>query len=89
MRQDEIFAALTEVFCDMFKVEDIVRTSELSTNDVDGWDSLSNINLIVAIEQRFGFKTRSQEMEQLNNIGDLVRLIETKTGGGATQGSQA
>lgn len=88
MSRDEIYDALTELFGDVFYVDHCVLTPELTSKDVEGWDSISHINLILAVEQRFGFKIRSREIEGLTNVGDLVRLIEAKIGSRPVQVSQ-
>jgi acyl carrier protein len=79
MTQDEILPGLTEIFHDLFGDDDIVLTPELTADDVDGWDSIKHISLIVAVEDRFGFKMKTSEIDRLSNVGDLIRIIAEKT----------
>jgi len=51
----------------------------LTANDVDGWDSLTHIRLLVTIERRFNIKFALPEVRGLGNVGELVDLIGTKT----------
>lgn len=73
-----IYPQLTEVFRDTFDEPDLVLTPELSAKDVETWDSISHIRLIVAIEQAFRIKFGTREIDGLNNVGELAALIETK-----------
>jgi acyl carrier protein len=75
-----IYPQLTEIFRDTLDEPDLVLTPELSAKDVDTWDSLSHIRLIVAIEQEFRIKFGTREIDGLNNVGELAALIETKLG---------
>lgn len=75
-----IYPQLTEIFRDTLDEPDLVLTPQLSARDVDTWDSLSHIRLIVAIEQEFRIKFGTREIDGLNNVGELAALIETKLG---------
>lgn len=76
--EQAIYAELTEIARDLFDDDDLVLTPELSANDVPEWDSFNHINLIVAVEQKFGVKFQTAELEAMQNIGHLVSLIEQK-----------
>lgn len=71
---------LNEIFCEVFDDDDIKIAPEMTANDVDGWDSLSHVNLIVAIEGRFGIRFNQKELLGFKNVGDLLRSIEAKIG---------
>ena len=73
-----IYPQLTEVFRETFDEPDLVVKPDLSAKDVDTWDSISHIRLIVAIEQEFRIKFGTREIDGLNNVGELAALIETK-----------
>lgn len=73
-----VFEQLTDVIRDAFDDPGLVVTPDLSARDVDVWDSVSHIRLIVAIEQEFRIKFGAREIDGLNNVGDLAALIETK-----------
>lgn len=80
MPRDEIMAELTEIFRDLFGDDDIVLTPETTADDVPGWDSIKHISLVVAVEDRFGIKIATTELEGLRHVGDLVALVEAKRG---------
>ena len=59
MEKAEIFSKLHEIFLDVFDLDELELTDETSANDIEEWDSLSHIQLIVAIEKAFGIKFTS------------------------------
>jgi acyl carrier protein len=69
---------LTNVFCKVFDDESIVLSPEMTANDIDGWDSLSHINLLIAIELEFGIEFIQNEIQSFSNVGELIRSIEKK-----------
>jgi len=75
----EIYARLTQVFKDVFRRDDIVLTPQLAASDVPGWDSFRQVEIILAVEQRFAITLSSDDVDELENTGDLVRTIATKT----------
>jgi len=78
MSTDAVYAKLTEIFHDVFDDESIKVTPELAADDVDEWDSLSHIRLVLAIEKKFGLKFSAAEVGRLKNVGEFVALIESK-----------
>lgn len=78
MEQAAIYATLTQVFRDVFDDEFELRP-DLSAADVDGWDSLTHIRLMLTAEKAFRVKFSTSEIGSLKNVGDLVRLIEKHT----------
>lgn len=56
-------------------------TEDTTAGDIEEWDSLSHIRLIVAVERQFKVKFTNSEIEQLKRVGDLVTLVEAKTAG--------
>ena len=74
----ELLAKLNEIFCEVFDDEDLKINLEMTANDVEGWDSLSHINLIVAIETRFDIRFKQREVLLFKNISDLFKCIQTK-----------
>lgn len=74
----EIKRRLQEIFIDIFDDEDIVLTEEMSAKDVEDWDSLAQINLIIAIEKEFGVKFNLEEVSNLKNVGEMINLIKEK-----------
>jgi len=76
MDEAQIFSRLTEIFEDVFDDDTIKLTPELSAKDVDGWDSLTHIRLLLTIERAFKIKFSTSEIGKLENVGDLVGLIK-------------
>lgn len=77
----EIKRRLQEIFIDIFDDEDIVITEEMSAKDLEDWDSLAQINLIIAIEKEFGVKFNLEEVSKLKNVGEMINLIKEKLEG--------
>jgi acyl carrier protein len=63
---------------DVFDDDSMNPTDAMTANDVEGWDSLSHIRLMVSIEKRFNIKFTNAEVEKLQNVGDLLKAIESK-----------
>jgi acyl carrier protein len=74
----DITERLTKVFRIVFDDESIVLSPELTANDVDGWDSLSHINLLIAIELEFGIEFKQNEIQNFANVGELMQSIDKK-----------
>lgn len=68
------------IFRDVFDSPDLRVTSGTTARDVPGWDSLTNINLIFAIEREFKVKFALGEIQELNNVGEMAALISKKRG---------
>ncbi len=75
MRIEEL---LNQIFCEVFDDNDIELTSVMTADDVDGWDSLSHVNLIVTIETRFKIRFTQKELLTFKKVGDLMKSIESK-----------
>ena len=78
MQVNEIVSRLESVFREVFDDDSIVLTNELSAKDIDEWDSLTHIQLIVATEQEFQVKFMTAEIADLKNVGEFIALIEKK-----------
>lgn len=78
MAEPQIYAQLTTVFHDVFDDDSLQLTPHLSAKDVDGWDSLTHIRLLLSVEKKFNVKFTTSEIGRLENVGDLVTLIESK-----------
>ncbi|CAN7196169.1 acyl carrier protein [Rhizobacter sp. LjRoot28] len=78
MNQDAIYEKLTAIFHDVFDDDSIVVTPELTADDVDEWDSLSHIRLVLAVEKKFGLKFSAAEVGRLKNVGEFVALISSR-----------
>ncbi len=78
MDEQQIYARLAEIFEDVFDDDSIQVTPDLSAKDVDGWDSLSHIRLILTVEKAFKIKFSTSEIGKLENVGDLAALIKAR-----------
>lgn len=76
MTDSEIHEKLTGVLRDIFDNPALQITQATTANDVQGWDSIMHVNLIVAVEQEFGTRFTTKEVKSLANVGDFIRLIE-------------
>lgn len=78
----EIIERLTPIFRDVLDNDDLVITPATQAADVDGWDSLAHIRLVVSIEKALGMRFTAEEVASLQNVGDLATLITKKQGNG-------
>lgn len=69
---------LTEVFQDVFDDDELELFDEMTAEDVEEWTSLTHIQLIVAVEKKFGIKFTTVEVMKLKNVGEFIGLIEKK-----------
>ena len=75
----DILNRLTVVFHNVFQDDEILLTRDSTAADVDGWDSLMHVNLIINIEKTFGIRFTSSEVANLKDVGQLVDLIGVRT----------
>ena len=79
MEREEIFSKLNEIFEDVLDLDESPSLNDkTSSYDIEGWDSLAQIQLIVAIEKTFSIKFSSKEIMSWNNVGEMVDCIITK-----------
>ncbi len=71
-------ATLVQVFHDVFDDDSIVLRPDLTAGDVDGWDSLAHVRLLLTVERKFGIKFNAVEAGKLKNVGELIHLIDSK-----------
>lgn len=76
----DILKRLEVIFRDIFDDENIVLTNETTANDIEDWDSLAQINLIVAIRREFKINFDLEEVSKYKNVGDMVKAIKEKLG---------
>ncbi|MEO6092977.1 MAG: acyl carrier protein [Novosphingobium sp.] len=69
---------IQEIMADTFDLDELAITRETTAEDVEEWDSLSHIRLIVAIERAFKIKFTNAEIESLGNVGELIDTVEAK-----------
>ncbi len=70
---------LTKVFRTVFDDDLITLSDEMTADDVDAWDSLSHINLMIAIELAFDIEFKQSEIQSFSNVGELIKGIKNKT----------
>ncbi|MCI8956707.1 MAG: acyl carrier protein [Eubacterium sp.] len=75
MKREEIFERLNEVFQDVFDDKSITVNEKTTANDIEKWDSLEHINLILAVETEFGMKFTIGETTTMDNVGEMVDII--------------
>ena len=78
MEREEIFEKLNEIFIDVLDLDECELTDATSASDIEEWDSLSHIQLIVAIEKTFKIKFTSLEIMKWANVGEMVNSMEEK-----------
>ena len=78
MEREEILKKVEEVFREELELDDLVLTDETTADDVEEWDSLSHVQLVVSLEKAFGIKFSSREILSWENIGDLIDCIAKK-----------
>jgi acyl carrier protein len=78
MERIEILKQLNTIFIDILDNEKVVITEVTTAGDVEEWDSLSHIQLVVAIEKYFKIRFTSKEIQSWANAGDLLNCIQGK-----------
>jgi|ETNmetMinimDraft_2_1059921.scaffolds.fasta_scaffold74990_2 acyl carrier protein len=78
MNKEYVLEKVQDIFRDIFDDETLIIKQETSPNNIEDWDSLAQINLIVAIEKDFDIKFNLEEIQKLRNVGDTLALIFQK-----------
>jgi acyl carrier protein len=78
MESNELLIRLTDIFRDVLDDDKISLTRETTANDVEEWDSLNHIQLVVAIEKSFKMKFTTSEIQNWKNVGEMIDSIQTK-----------
>ncbi len=78
MDKSEILKQMQDIFIDVLDNEDIVLTEDTTADDIEEWDSLSHIQLVVGIENHFKIKLTSKEIMECANVGDMADCIKGK-----------
>ncbi|MBQ9217134.1 MAG: acyl carrier protein [Muribaculaceae bacterium] len=77
---EQILNELTAIFRDILDNDELVATPQLTAEDVEEWDSLSHIQLVVAIEKHWNIKFSSREIMKWQNVGEMADAIAAKVG---------
>ena len=78
MSRTEIMERVTEIFREVFDDETLIITDETNSDDIEDWDSLEHIALIVSMEKEFQMKFDIKEVNKLENVGEMIDLIKRK-----------
>jgi acyl carrier protein len=78
MERSEILAQINEIFVDTLDNEDVVVEEQTQATDVEEWDSLTHIQLVVAIEKHFKIRFTSKEIQSWSNVGEMMDCIQEK-----------
>ena len=77
MNKNEILKEVNEIFVDVLEADGLVLTEATAAGDVENWDSLSHIQLVVSIEKHFKIRFTSKEIQGWKKMGELVDSIES------------
>lgn len=75
MTENQVIEKLTTIFQKVFKKNDIQITREMTAADVNGWDSLSHVEMIANVEKEFSIKFKMKDVIKMKNVGDLIDTI--------------
>lgn len=75
MAREEVYEKLTEIFQAVFDDETLLISDTTTAEDIEDWDSLEQINLVVAVEKKFDMKFNIEEVNMFRNVGEMVDII--------------
>ena len=78
MSRDDIKKSIQQIFRDIFDDEQLNISDETNAGDIEDWDSLEQINILVAIQREFTIKFSIDDVEKLENVGQTIDLVESK-----------
>lgn len=78
MTREDVYEKLNTIFREVFDDEEIKLSDSTTSNDIEDWDSLEHINLMVAIEKCFNIKFSMGEVNNFKNVGEMVDIILSK-----------
>ncbi len=79
MTEGEAHAVLQDLLRSIFERNDIQIRPETTAADISGWDSIRHIEIMLAVEQEFGIKFRSSELDKIKSVGELISTIRKKS----------
>jgi acyl carrier protein len=77
---DDVMARLNAVFCEVFDDDSIKIFDAMTAEDLDEWDSLSHITLVLAVEREFHIKLKAAEVGRLADVGEMAKLLIERSG---------
>jgi acyl carrier protein len=75
---DHVIKTVNEIFIDVLEDDDIVLSYETTADDIEAWDSLNHIALVIAIEKKFGIQFTAKEIQGFKNVGEMCDGIVLK-----------
>ena len=75
MSREEVFERVTDIFRDVFDDDELIISDSTNSEDIEDWDSLEHIQLIVGMEKEFKVKFDIKTVNSLENVGQMVDLI--------------
>jgi acyl carrier protein len=78
MDRNSVIQNLTPIFQDVLDLPDLELESDSNAQNVEGWDSLAHVNLVVAIEKHYRIRFALGELQGLKNVGEMADLIQKK-----------
>jgi acyl carrier protein len=80
MNDRDIYDQLEPIFCDVLDLPKVELNAGTTAGDVPGWDSVAHIRILIAVEQNLGIEFTSEEINSLQNVGEMVSIIKAKRG---------
>jgi acyl carrier protein len=74
----DVYSKVTAILREVFDRDDIEATPTLAADQVEGWDSFKQVEILIAVQEEFGVKFSSRELDSLKNVGDLVGIVVAK-----------
>ena len=78
MERNEILKQVNEIFINTLDNPELIIAEATSANDVDEWDSLTHIQLVVATEKHFNIRFSSKEIQSWKDVGEMINCIQEK-----------
>ena len=78
MNKENIFGSVQNIFREVFDEEDLIIGNETNSEDIEEWDSLNHINLVISIEKQFGIRFMTGELQLLKDVGEMIDLLDIK-----------
>lgn len=78
MQSEQILSQLQSIFEDVLDVENVQITPEHSANDIEEWDSINHIQLVVAVEKHFKIRFKNEEVLKWKNVADMISSIQQR-----------
>lgn len=79
MTEAEITASITDILREIFQMPYLCITPGSNAQTVSGWDSMKQVMILMAIEEKFGISLSTREMSRLKNVGDLIAVVLNRT----------